>query len=110
MHDWGPFAAIAVPSAIMSCVEWWTVEIGMVFAGDHVYIHVFWFKLLQTIAKNGREKQRDQQQMPSSACYSGLGNWKGTKGVHHWGVSLGCLTQIKVLRPVSSRGSRHSQH
>ncbi|ELW62588.1 Multidrug and toxin extrusion protein 2 [Tupaia chinensis] len=33
LQDWGPFFALAVPSMLMMCVEWWAYEIGSFLMG-----------------------------------------------------------------------------
>ncbi|KAM9349927.1 multidrug and toxin extrusion protein 1-like [Symphorus nematophorus] len=33
LQEWGQFTQVAIPSMFMLCLEWWTFEIGGVFAG-----------------------------------------------------------------------------
>ncbi|KAG5284363.1 hypothetical protein AALO_G00025890 [Alosa alosa] len=33
LQDWGPFMQLAIPSALMTCFEWWIYEIGGILAG-----------------------------------------------------------------------------
>ncbi|XP_020923593.1 multidrug and toxin extrusion protein 2 isoform X2 [Sus scrofa] len=33
LQDWGPFFSLAVPSMLMTCIEWWAYEIGSFLMG-----------------------------------------------------------------------------
>ncbi|XP_016000630.2 multidrug and toxin extrusion protein 2 isoform X2 [Rousettus aegyptiacus] len=33
LQDWGPFFALAIPSMLMMCIEWWAYEIGSILMG-----------------------------------------------------------------------------
>ena len=33
LQEWGQFTQVAIPSMFMLCLEWWTFEIGGLFAG-----------------------------------------------------------------------------
>ncbi|KAG8122482.1 hypothetical protein E2320_017979 [Naja naja] len=33
LQEWGPFIHLALPSMFMTCIEWWTFEIGSFLAG-----------------------------------------------------------------------------